>query len=60
MKMWINDFDNNGTIEQIITKNENGSDFPIHMKKELTAQLVSLKKQNIKASNQDTGGKIFF
>ena len=50
MKMWINDFDNNGTIEQIITKNENGSDFPIHMKKELTAQLVSLKKQNIKAS----------
>ncbi len=50
MKMWVNDFDNNGTIEQIITKHEKGKDFPIHMKKELTAQLVSLKKQNLKAS----------
>ena len=50
VKMWMNDFDNNGTIEQIVTKNENGKDYPIHMKKELTAQLVSLKKQNLKAS----------
>ncbi len=50
MKIWINDFDNNGTIEQIVTKHENGKDYPIHMKKELTAQLVSLKKQNLKAS----------
>ena len=50
VKMWMNDFDNNGTIEQIVTKHENGKDYPIHMKKELTAQLVSLKKQNLKAS----------
>nr|WP_240740228.1 FG-GAP-like repeat-containing protein [Allomuricauda hymeniacidonis] len=51
MKMWINDFDNNGTIEQIVTINENGGDYPIHQKKELTGQLVSLKKQNLKASD---------
>jgi len=51
MKMWINDFDNNGTIEQIVTRNFNGKDFPIHMKKELTDQMVSLKKQNLKASD---------
>ena len=50
IKMWINDFDNNGTIEQIITKHKDGKDYPIHMKKELTGQLVSLKKQNLKAS----------
>tara|TARA_B110000003_G_scaffold83922_1_gene85900 strand:+ start:42465 stop:45824 length:3360 start_codon:yes stop_codon:yes gene_type:complete len=50
LKMWINDFDNNGTIEQIMTKNFQGKDYPIHMKKELTSQLVSLKKQNLKAS----------
>ena len=50
MKMWINDFDNNGTLEQITTNHQQGKDFPIHMKKELTAQLVSLKKQNLKAS----------
>ncbi len=51
MRMWINDFDNNGTIEQIITQHINGGDYPLHMKKEITAQLVSLKKQNLKASD---------
>ena len=50
MKIWINDFDNNGTIEQIITRNIEGKDYPIHMKKELTTQMSSLKKQNLKAS----------
>lgn len=51
MKMWINDFDDNGTIEQIVTQNYDGGDYPIHQKKELTGQLVSLKKQNLKASD---------
>ena len=51
VKMYINDFDNNGTIEQIITRHQNGKDYPIHMKKELTAQLVSLKKENLKAAD---------
>ncbi len=51
MKLWVNDFDSNGTIEQIITTHENGGDYPIHMRKEMTAQLPSLKKQNLKASD---------
>jgi len=51
MKMWINDFDNNGTLEQIVTRNFNGKDFPINMKKDLTTQMSSLKKQNLKASD---------
>lgn len=50
MKLWINDFDNNGTIEQITTIHYNNGDHPIHMRKEITAQLVSLKKENLKAS----------
>jgi len=50
MKMWVNDFDGNGTFEQIVTRNIDGKDYPIHMKKELTSQMVSLKKQNLKAS----------
>ncbi|CAL66005.1 VCBS repeat-containing protein [Christiangramia forsetii] len=50
MKMWVNDFDDNGTIEQVVTLQEEGKDYPIHMKKELTSQLVSLKKKNLKAS----------
>ena len=50
MKMWINDFDDNGTIEQIVTQNFNGKDYPHHQKKDLTTQMVALKKQNLKAS----------
>ena len=51
MVMYINDFDNNGTIEQILTQRRDGKDYPVHMQKELTAQLVSLKKENLKASD---------
>jgi enediyne biosynthesis protein E4 len=51
MKLWINDFDENGTIEQIMTSHHNGGDYPIHMRKEMTAQLPNLKKQNLKASD---------
>ncbi|MCB0487965.1 MAG: FG-GAP-like repeat-containing protein [Cyclobacteriaceae bacterium] len=51
MKLWVNDFDQNGTIEQITTLNFDDGDYPIHMRKELTAQLPSLKKQNLKASD---------
>ena len=54
MKLWINDFDNNGTIEQIMTLQENGKDYPLHMKKELTNQMVKLKKENLKASDYAT------
>lgn len=51
MKMFINDFDHNGTIEQITTLQKDGKDYPIHQKKELTGQINALKKQNIKASD---------
>lgn len=51
MKLWINDFDNNGEIEQITTTNYNNGDYPIHMRKELTTQMASLKKENIMASD---------
>lgn len=50
MKMWVSDFDNNGTIEQIVTQQLNGKDMPIHQKKEIVTQMVKLKKQNLKAS----------
>ncbi|MEA1785542.1 VCBS repeat-containing protein [Arenibacter sp. GZD96] len=50
MKLWINDYDGNGSIEQIISQSFNGQDYPLHQKKEMTTQLVSLKKQAIKAS----------
>lgn len=49
-KIYVNDFDNNGTIEQIITQTINGKDVPVLLKHELTAQIVSLKKQNLRFS----------
>ncbi|MBX2969257.1 MAG: VCBS repeat-containing protein [Cyclobacteriaceae bacterium] len=50
VKLWVNDFDENGTIEQVTTLHNKGGDYPIHMRKEMTAQLPILKKQNLKAS----------
>lgn len=53
-RMYINDYDDNGTLEQIITRSINGEDFPISLKREITNQLVSLKKQNLKFSEYAT------
>jgi hypothetical protein len=50
VKMFVNDFDNNGTIEQICTRYIEGKDKPIPLKREITAQLPSLRKDNIKFS----------
>ncbi len=50
MKLWINDYDNNGTLEQVVTQTTDKGDYPLHQKRELTDQIVSLKKENLKAS----------
>ena len=47
MKMFVNDFDNNGTIEQITTCTIDGKDMPLHLKKELSGQIPSIKKKNL-------------
>lgn len=47
-KMFLADFDMNGTLEQIFTQNINGKDIPLHTKRELTSQIASLRKQNMK------------
>ncbi|MDX1762161.1 MAG: FG-GAP-like repeat-containing protein, partial [Christiangramia sp.] len=49
-KMFVTDFDLNGTIEQIFTKTIDGRDIPLHTKRELAGQVVSIKKQNMKFS----------
>ena len=47
MRLFINDFDDNGTVEQVATRSINGKDFPIHLKKEITTQIPMLKKKNL-------------
>ncbi|MEN0049858.1 MAG: VCBS repeat-containing protein [Bacteroidota bacterium] len=51
LKMYINDFDNNGKIEQILTTTFKGKDVPVHLKRELTHQMPILKKDNIRFSD---------
>ncbi len=48
VKLWISDFDENGTLDKIITKTVNKKDMPVFLKRELTEQLPSLKKKNLK------------
>jgi hypothetical protein len=48
VKLWVNDFDQNGTLDKIITRTVNGKDVPIFLKRELTEQMPSLKKQNLR------------
>lgn len=48
VKMWVKDFDNNGSVEKIITQTIDGKEVPVFMKKDLIDQVVSIKKQNLK------------
>lgn len=47
-RLWVKDFDRNGSVEKIITRTVDGKDMPVPLKKELTEQIVSLKKQSLK------------
>ena len=50
LKIWINDFNKNGTIEKVMTKTIDAQDMPILLKRELTTQFPFLKKKSIKHS----------
>jgi len=55
VKMFTSDFDNNGSPEKIITRTIKGRDMPVFLKRELTDQVVSIKKQNLQY--KDFGNK---
>ena len=46
--LWVKDFDQNGTIDKIISHTINKRDVPVFLKKEITDQIPSLKKMNLK------------
>lgn len=50
LKIWINDFNKNGTIEKVISKTSDGKDLPVLLKREMTTQFPFLKKKGIKHS----------
>lgn len=48
VKVFLKDFDKNGTIEKIFSHTINGADMPVFLKKDITEQLPALKKENLK------------
>ncbi len=47
VKLWLWDFDNNGSVEKIITRRIDGKDMTVALKKELSEQVTSLSSQNL-------------
>jgi hypothetical protein len=45
LKMYVNDFDQNGTVEQILTTYREGRDYPFALKHDLISQMPILKKK---------------
>jgi hypothetical protein len=45
ISLYVNDFDNNGSIEPIFTYQRNGKEYPKAFKKDLIKQMSSLKKR---------------
>ena len=48
VKLFLNDFDNNGQTDKIISRTIEGKDKPVFMKGELESQMPMLKKQNLR------------
>jgi enediyne biosynthesis protein E4 len=55
VKLFLHDFDGNGSLEKIMTRSIKGRDMPVFMKREMVEQIPSLKKQNLQ--NKDYAGK---
>lgn len=51
VSLYLNDFDQNGSIEQIFTRLENGLQVPYTLKHELERQIPSVKKKYLKYSS---------
>ncbi|MFM7720902.1 MAG: FG-GAP-like repeat-containing protein, partial [Sediminibacterium sp.] len=47
VKLWINDFDGNESIDKILTRTVDGKDVPVFMKGEMQEQIPLLKKENL-------------
>lgn len=50
LKIWVKDFDNNGSLDKIMTKSIEGKDKPVFLKREMAEQFPALKKQILKHS----------
>jgi hypothetical protein len=51
VSMYLNDFDQNGTIEQITTRFDDGVSYPLVLRQDLISQIPSLKKKYLHFSD---------
>ncbi len=51
VSLYVNDFDKNGTLEQILTRYEHGKELPMVLRTDLVMQIPSLKKKYLRFSN---------
>jgi hypothetical protein len=51
VRLWVKDFDGNGIVDQFLTRTVEGRDVPVFLKREITEQFPSLKKDNLKHSD---------
>lgn len=47
VKIWINDFNQNSSLDKILTYTLNGKDYPVILKNDLESRLPFIKKQNL-------------
>jgi enediyne biosynthesis protein E4 len=50
VKLWINDFNNNGNSDKILTRTVDGQDKTVFLKHDLQDQIPAIKKKNLKHS----------
>ena len=48
VKLWINDFNQNGSLDKILTYTIDGRDVPVFLKSDMQDEIPSIKKQNLK------------
>lgn len=45
VSLYVNDFDQNGTVEQIVTRFDHGVSYPLVLRQDMVSQIPSLKKK---------------
>jgi len=48
VKLWVNDFDQNGIPDKILTRTIDGKDMPVFLKHDMEDEIPLLKKENLK------------
>ncbi len=48
VKLWINDYNSNGSEDKILTRTVDKRDVPVFLKREMQEEIPSIKKENLK------------